>query len=119
MAAMPKPLRKPGNQERNDVSFPAFLHSLFSCSLFLLSLFPNGTIPFLIKRRTAGRELPQLVMLGAHERGAITESAAHTFAVQSAMFHQLAGEVRLRQRGPADADQRDLTIPNVGRARLK
>src|SRR6266436_6913455 len=100
MAAMPKPLRKPGNQEKNDVSFPAFLHSLFSCSLFLLSLFPNGTIHFFIKRRTAGRELPQLIMLGAHERGAITKSPADAFAIQPTIFPQPAGEVRLRQGGP-------------------
>src|SRR5882672_7684052 len=94
-------------------------HSLFSCSLFLLSLFPNGTIHFFVKRRTAGRELPQLIMLGAHERGAITESAADAFAIQPTIFPQPAGEVRLRQRGPADADQRDLTIPNIGRSRMK
>src|SRR5438552_12525811 len=52
-------------------------------------------------------------MLCAHERRAVAKGPASAFAVAAAGFEQLSGEVRLRQRGPADADERDTAIARI------
>src|SRR5262249_55115240 len=45
--------------------------------------------------------------------------AAHTLAVEPALLGKLHGEIGLRQRGPADADEGDAPIPQIRGSRLK
>src|SRR5262249_6640635 len=87
--------------------------------LLFLRIFPDRAVDLLVERRTAGGELAKLIVLGAHKSGAITESAAYPFSIQSAVFDQPAGKIRLRQRSPADSHESDPAVPNIGRCRLK
>ena len=52
-----------------------------------------GLVHLLVERRAAGGELPQLVVLGAHQRRAVGEGAAHALAVELAPLGQQPGEV--------------------------
>src|SRR5262245_49865338 len=83
-------------------------------SRVLLRLVPDGAVHLLVERRAASGELAQLVVLGAHESGAVAEGAADALAVELAVLAQLAGEVRHRQRCPPDADEGDLPGADVG-----
>ena len=59
-----------------------------------------------------------VVVFGAHESRAITEGAANAFAVQLAVLLNLLDEIGLREGGPADADDGDPAIANIGGAGL-
>ena len=82
-------------------------------------LFPNLGIPFFVERRAAGGELAQLVMLGAHQSRAIAESAADAFAVEPSGLLKLSGEIRLGERGAADADKANSAIADIGGSSLE
>src|SRR5438034_1293526 len=77
-----------------------------STSLLLLGLLPDHSIGVFIEWRTSGRELAEVVVLRAHQRGAITEGAANPLAIESAVVEQLPHEIGLRQRRSADAGDR-------------
>src|SRR5262249_22519021 len=98
-------------RHRDDVGYDSDRVALLTRSeacprRLFLRLLPDRAVHLLIKRRASGRELAQLVVLGAHQRRAITEGAASPLAVEPAFADQLTDEVRLRQRRPADAHKR-------------
>ena len=95
------------------VSFPLFL------GLFFLRLFPEGTVHFLVEGRTAGGELAQLVVLGAHQGRAVAEGAADALAIELAVLLQLQSKIGLRQCGPADTDEGDPAVADIGCSSVK
>ena len=76
-------------------------------------------VGLLVERRAAGRELAQRVVLRPHQRRAVAERAADALAVELAVVEQLPHQVRLRQRRPADADERHPAVADVRRPGLR
>src|SRR5436190_23076546 len=79
----------------------------------LAGVFPQWAVDLLVERRTAGRELAQLVALGAHQGRAVAERPADALAVEPAVVAELPGEVGLRQRAAADPDEGDAAVAHV------
>src|SRR5262245_39394599 len=86
--------------------------------LFPPGLVPDRAVDLLVEGRASRGELAQLVVLGPHQRGAITERAADALAVEAAVLAQLDREVGLGQRCPANADEGDPSLGHIGRPRL-
>src|SRR5262245_5210854 len=82
-------------------------------SSLLLRFIPDRHVDLLVERGAARRELAQLVVLRSHQCGAIAESPADALAIEFTGFHQLPSEVRLSERGPADADKGDTSVAHV------
>src|SRR5258708_888969 len=85
----------------------------FRALLFLLRLLPERPVDFAVERRTTGGELALLIVLGAHQGGAVAEGAADALAVEAAVLLQLPHEIRLRKRGAADADKGNPAVAHV------
>src|ERR1700744_6106022 len=81
----------------------------------LLRRVPDQAVDLLVERRTSRRELPQLVVLRTHEGRAVAERSANPLPLELAVLLNLAGEVRLRQGRPADADDRGPPLGEIGR----
>jgi len=62
----------------------------------LPGLVPDRAIDLLVERRTAGGELTEVVVLGAHQRCAVAESPAQAFRIQGFSRHDPPAEIGLR-----------------------
>src|SRR5258707_15774810 len=85
----------------------------------LLRPLPERPVNFLVKRRATRGELDLLVVLGAHQSGAVAERATDALAVEAAVLLQLPHEIRLRERGAADAHEGDTAVAHVGGAGVR
>src|SRR5262249_11506717 len=95
----------PRTAGRATAIFPGIKRRAARRSLFL-RLLPDRAVDFLVERRAARGELALVVVLGAHQGGAVAEGAADALAVEAAVLLELPHEVRLREGGAADAHER-------------
>src|SRR4051794_9304144 len=84
--------------------------------LFLVhisSFVPDWAVDLFVEWRATGGELAHFVVLGTHEGGTVAKRPAYPLAVQPAVLLDLLGEIRLWERGPADAHQCDATVTQI------
>ena len=83
------------------------------CSV-IRGIFPYGTVYFLVKGRTSSGKLSFIVMFSTHKCCAVRKGSANLAWFEYALFKNGVRKVRIGKRSPADSNDRDISIFDLG-----